>query len=81
MDTIFRITPIEERFMHISVDSSSCDDTHDKLANRFSLKITNHKIAPPKNIHTSIWTCERHALVNDNIGKLSYDIKVSTIFL
>jgi hypothetical protein len=64
--------------------------THDKLANKVSLKMTNHKIAPPKYVHTSTRiTCERHAQVNDDIGKLSYDLdlahnirnKVNAIFL
>jgi hypothetical protein len=74
------LKPIEERFMHISGDYSSFpwDYTHDKLANKVSLKIINHKIAPPKCVDTSIWiTCGKHALVNDDIGKLSYDLDLA----
>jgi hypothetical protein len=48
-DTTCRLKPIEERFIHISRDLvllPTC--THNKLANKVSLKITKHKIAPLK---------------------------------
>ena len=59
----------------LSPGTIAWDYTHDRLANNVSLKITNHKIDPPKYVHTRNWiSCERHALVNDDIGKVSNNL-------